>query len=84
MGRILFWALLGVVAWLFWRQFTGRAQGLRDDRTRRSADAGQATAAGEPMVSCSVCGLNVPRSEAQTERGRWYCGEEHRRAGAAG
>lgn len=33
----------------------------------------------EDMVRCHVCGVNLPRSEAILSRGRFYCGEEHRR-----
>lgn len=33
----------------------------------------------EDMVRCHVCGVNLPRSEAILSRGRFYCGEAHRR-----
>lgn len=37
----------------------------------------------EDMVRCDVCGVNLPRSEAILSRGRFYCGEEHRRQNGA-
>ncbi len=37
----------------------------------------------ERMVACGRCGVNVPRSEALEEDGRFYCSEEHRHRGAA-
>ena len=36
----------------------------------------------EHMVACEHCGVNLPRSEALEEDGRFYCSEEHRRPGA--
>ncbi len=38
----------------------------------------------EDMVRCHVCGVNLPRSEAILSRGRYYCGEEHRRRNGGG
>lgn len=32
----------------------------------------------EDMVRCQVCGVNLPRSEAQMSRGRFYCSDQHR------
>ena len=75
MSRILFWIVLGLVAYaaLRWWQ-----------RQRRNAPGGappRAAAAGESMVACAICGLNVPRSEAVLAGTRAYCCEEHRRRG---
>jgi uncharacterized protein len=36
----------------------------------------------ESMVACAHCGLNVPRGEALESAGRFFCSEEHRRAGS--
>jgi len=36
----------------------------------------------EPMVPCTHCGINVPRSEALGAAGRFFCSEEHRRLGS--
>jgi uncharacterized protein len=70
---------LVVVAWLIWRN--GR---LRDERETR-ASAKPPPPAGDPqeMVSCPVCGIHLPRSEAVPgQSGLLYCSNEHRlRAG---
>jgi len=34
----------------------------------------------EDMVSCAHCGLHLPRSEAVSGRGGYFCGEAHRAA----
>jgi uncharacterized protein len=33
---------------------------------------------GELMMSCAVCGVHLPASDAVFARGRVYCGPEHR------
>jgi uncharacterized protein len=37
--------------------------------------------AGEDMVRCTVCGVNLPRSESFISRGKFFCSDEHRRLG---
>jgi len=51
--------------------------GFARKRARSSAPP-----ASESMVPCAHCGVNVPRSEALEGAGRFYCSEEHRRAGS--
>lgn len=73
MGRILFFVVLGVglyVAFRIWR--TGQQRGA-------AGRAPPSPTAGEAMVRCDHCGLNVPKSEAVAEGNRWYCSEDHRR-----
>jgi uncharacterized protein len=71
MGRILFWLLIAVAAYLGYRWWRIKHSALsRDERERPQV---------ETMVRCEVCGLNLPQSEAIGADGRWYCGEEHRR-----
>jgi len=73
MGRIFFFVVLGVglyVAFRIWRSGQGRSSGMHPPAP---------PAAGEAMVRCERCGLNVPRSEALAEGNRWYCSEDHRR-----
>lgn len=75
MGRILFWLLLGLVAYIsyrWWRIKQLGASGAAGARRKLQA---------ETMVRCEVCGLNVPQSDAVGAAGRWYCGEDHRRRG---
>ncbi|HEX4597166.1 MAG TPA: PP0621 family protein [Burkholderiaceae bacterium] len=67
MGRLLFWMLLGIVAYVAAKRWAGPS--LR--RPRRAAPRSEA------MVSCAACGLNVPQSEAHGRDGRWYCSREH-------
>ena len=41
-------------------------------------------APGEPkgdLVSCAHCGVNLPKAEARSAGGRFYCSEEHWRLG---
>jgi uncharacterized protein len=71
---------LVIVAWLIWRN--GR---LRDERDTGASARQPRPPAGDPqeMVSCPVCGVHLPRSEAVAgQRGLLYCSNEHRlRAG---
>ena len=73
MGRILFFVLLGVGLYVAFRIWRG------SQRPGAAAPPADAPAAGEAMVRCDQCGLNVPKSEALAEGGRWYCSEGHRR-----
>lgn len=76
MGRILFWVLVGLAAYVLWRWFSIK------QRARERARVQPCRPDGELMVSCDVCRLNVPQSEALSANGRWYCCDEHRRRGA--
>lgn len=70
MGRILFFLLLAVAAYVLWRALQRR------DPTPRSPRAGRSP---QEMVSCATCGLHVPRNEALALGDRHFCCEEHRR-----
>jgi len=70
--RLLFWALLGLVAYLALRRLA------RDGQASKRQRAGSSGAA-EDMVRCAVCGLNLPKSEALALDGRWACCAEHAR-----
>ena len=78
MKYLLLIALL-VVAYMVWRN--GR---LRDERDADAASR-KPPRAGDPqeMVSCPVCGVHLPRSDAVPGQGGiLYCSNEHRlRAG---
>ena len=65
MGRILFWLVLAALAYLVFRGMTRNAIGDAKPRPK--------SVAGEAMVACARCGVNVPRSEAREEAGRWVC-----------
>jgi uncharacterized protein len=77
MGRILFWVLLGFLAYFAWRWWSIKQQRLRNQHSASE----RKKIADETMVPCDVCGLNVPQSEAFAGNGRWYCSDEHRRRG---
>jgi len=67
MGRLIFWVLLGVIAYAALKTW---ARG-GTTRSRRPAPAP------EMMVRCESCGLNVPESDAFSRSGHWYCSREH-------
>lgn len=68
MGRVILLILIAfAIYWLF-RSFL-RSQARRDQPpppTARSAE-------GEDMVTCTRCGVNLPRSEAREEEGLLVC-----------
>jgi uncharacterized protein len=72
MGRIFFFVLLALAAYLGWRWV--KLQRLRDTR---GPDAAPRQA--QTMVSCATCGLHLPRQEALVSDERFFCCEEHRR-----
>lgn len=72
MGRIFFFLLLALAAYVVWRWMK-----LQQRDTRKSGPAAPRQA--QAMVSCATCGLHLPRQEALTKDERYYCCEEHRR-----
>jgi uncharacterized protein len=52
---------------------------LRSYRRRVEAAPPPAAAAkhGEDMVRCRICGVHLPKSEAVTSGGEFYCSKEH-------
>jgi uncharacterized protein len=63
-ARILLLAIIGFVIWLAFRGFF-RAQ-VKGAPPATSKE-------GEDMVACSRCGVNMPRSEAREENGKFVC-----------
>ena len=76
MGRILFFVLLAFAVYVGWHWL--RRQSLRDAARPRGADQ----SAPQAMVSCALCGLHLPRSDALPAGERFFCCEEHRRHGS--
>ncbi len=75
MKYLLLFALL-LVAYLLWRNARLRGPGAAP-RQRGARHAGP-----QEMVSCPVCGVHLPRSEAVPgARGVLYCSNEHRLLG---
>ena len=65
MGRLLLLIFIGFLIYLLFRGFM-RAQAKRD-APRPSATQP------EDMVACVRCGVNLPRSSAREESGKWVC-----------
>lgn len=80
MGRILFFVLLAVAAWIGWRLWKDkqRLQAKRDAAAARSAVEGEA------LVQCRHCGVRLPRSTAVTVGDSYFCTAEHRDAHGSG
>lgn len=71
--------LLMVVGACIWMWQRSRTVG-RQNKPHKSAVAGAASS--QPtvqMISCSVCGLHLPGSEARTGKRGVYCSEAHQR-----
>ncbi len=64
MARILLLLAIGVVVYLLYRGFSRPPAGGSGESGPREA---------EDMVACSRCGVNMPRSEAREEGGRFTC-----------
>lgn len=67
MGRILSLLVIAALAYLVFRGFF-RAR-LRDSEGPAHARSPN----GEDMVACARCGVNLPRSSAREDGGRWVC-----------
>lgn len=64
MARILLLLAIGFAIWALFRGFF-RAQ-VKDVESTEAKGV-------EDMVACSICGVNMPRSEAKEEGGRITC-----------
>lgn len=65
MGRILLLIFIGFLIYLLFRGFM-RSQAKRDAAQTPSKDP-------EDMIACARCGVNLPRSSAREEAGKWIC-----------
>ena len=74
MGRlILIGVIVLLVVWL-----------LRRALAKPRADGKPPQAPGErqgDLVACAHCGVNLPKAEARSAGGRYFCSEEHWRLG---
>jgi uncharacterized protein len=73
LGKFLVLLLVVLAVWFL-------VKGLKKPpppRERRPAE----TLAGERMVNCAHCGVNLPQSDATAVSDRFYCSEDHRRLG---
>ena len=69
MGKILFFAFVGLVIFLLLKKKLGNRP-LPDDKPFSPPMA-------EDMVKCAHCGVNLPRSEAIFSKGEFFCTPEH-------
>jgi len=74
MGRIIFFVLLAVAAYLVWKSLL---------RAGRRTDAQPPAATAQAMVSCAHCGLHLPQADALVVGNRYFCSDEHRRLSAS-
>ncbi len=65
MGRILLLIFIGFLIYLLFRGFM-RSQARRDAPRTQSMEP-------EDMIACARCGVNLPRSSAREEAGKWVC-----------
>lgn len=70
MARIVLLFVIGFVVYLALRGFL-RSQARGDEHRDR-------TVKDEDMVACARCGVHLPRSEARTEAGIFYCQDNPR------
>ena len=67
MGRLLSILVIAALAYLVFRGlFRARLGEPKGPARARSSG-------GEDMVACARCGVNLPRSSAREEAGRWVC-----------
>jgi uncharacterized protein len=88
MGKIAIWILVAVAVMLLLRLIgTGKRRGGGDrpepgsgasSRSATKDDVEPRGKAGELMMSCAVCGIHLPSSDAVFARGKVFCGPEHR------
>jgi uncharacterized protein len=64
MGKFLLFFVIGLAVWFLLRRALG---------ARKPPAPPAETRAGEDFVACSRCGVNLPRSEARVESGRFFC-----------
>jgi uncharacterized protein len=74
LGRIIL--AIVVVALVFWLLRRALAATKRPDSPQAPTDLPKGD-----LVSCAHCKVNLPRSEARTAGGHYYCSEEHWRLG---
>jgi uncharacterized protein len=74
MAKFLLLIAVIIVVFLVFRAL----RGPRDTPPARQPGP-QPTGRGEDMVRCRICGVHLPRSEAITSRGEYFCSQEHLR-----
>jgi|SoiMethySBSTD1v2_1073268.scaffolds.fasta_scaffold4505769_2 uncharacterized protein len=89
MGKIAIWILVVVAVMLVLRSI-GTKKRRVDDASSEAGPGGSRRAqergdrgeerrdSGELMMSCAVCGIHVPASDAVFARGKVFCSTDHR------
>jgi uncharacterized protein len=95
MGKIAIWILVAVAVMLVLRMIAGHKRRADRTEAGSDADPAARGKSGRPgsrdeadsrgpggelMMSCAVCGVHLPASDAVFARGKVYCGAEHRDA----
>ena len=71
MGRLLFFLILALLAYLFIKSL-GRTR-THDKPPRKPGE--------QQMVRCAHCGLHLPENEAVSADGVHFCSDAHKRLG---
>jgi uncharacterized protein len=89
MGKIAIWILIALAVMLVLRLIATHKRRVDDAETRpgqdghkhsQQADGGgeERRDGGELMMSCTVCGIHIPASDAVFARGKVFCSADHR------
>jgi len=89
MGKIAIWILVVVAVMLVLRLIGTKKRRVDDSSSeagprdaRRAQEKGERGEArrdsGELMMSCAVCGIHVPASDAVFAHGKVFCSPDHR------
>jgi len=71
LGRLIFFLLLGLAAWWLVRGFS-RAK-IKQGEAPGVENRGQPPRGQDQLVACAQCGVNLPRSSAREDKGRFFC-----------
>jgi uncharacterized protein len=70
-GRIVFFLIIAFLVWLVFK-------GIFRAQVRRASEVTARSSKGEDMVACARCGVNLPRSEAESKEGNFFCRDNPR------
>jgi uncharacterized protein len=73
MAKFLLVIAVFIVFYLFLRNYAKKTGEAPPSSASRHGESKH----GEDMVRCGVCGVHLPKSEAVTSRGDFFCSKEH-------